>query len=143
MDQSSSGASSNAPPAVPENQINIPKIKALLQAKDDTQRFVGLALLKTLLDNDLALREDGDAVQDLWASISVKFLDRLIRTGSKPSNKDAKDMLDLSVTVLHTFAALLPGQALQEARLTGRIPLLVTSALHTYVPAHRHLEPSN
>jgi hypothetical protein len=124
-------------PAGPEtghsgDQASIEKIKTLLKAKDDTQRFVGLALLKSVLDNTPALREENDAIQELWASISVKFLDRLLRTGSNPSNANAKDMLDLSISVLHTFAALLPDEARSEARFTARIPLLVSSALHTY-----------
>ncbi|KAK0385817.1 hypothetical protein NLU13_6994 [Sarocladium strictum] len=114
------------------DEASLEKIKTLLKAKDDTQRFVGLALLKSVLDNTSSLREEHNgAIQELWASIPVKFLDRLLRTGSNPSNPNAKDMLDLSISVLHTFAALLPDEARSRARMTERIPLLVSSALHT------------
>lgn len=113
------------------DQASIDKIKSLLQAKDDTQRFVGLALLKSVLDNTPALRDENETIQELWTSIPVKFLDRLLRTGAKPSNANAKDMLDLAISVLHTFALLLPDEARGEARFTGRIPLLVSSAVHT------------
>ena len=108
---------------------NITKIKALLKAKDDTQRFVGLALLKSVLDNSQQLREDEQVVSSLWASISPKFLDRLLRTGSNPSSKNAKDMLDLVVSVLHTFAVLLPSDVRAQDRFVDRIPGLVDAIL--------------
>lgn len=108
----------------------VARIHDLLRAKDDTQRFVGLALLKSMFDNAPRLRQDAQAVQQLWASLSPRFLDRLLRTGSNPSNKNAREMLDLAVSVLHTFAALLPAQSTAEPRLTDRIPGLVDALLH-------------
>lgn len=113
-----------------EVAANISKIQTLLRAKDDTQRFVGLALLKSVLDNSEQLRQNQDVIQRLWASISAKFLDRLVRTGSKPSGPNAKDMLDLVVSVLHTFAILLPDQARGQAKFVDRIPGLVGAALY-------------
>lgn len=120
-------------------QPSIPKIQALLGAKDDTSRFVGLALLKSVLDNTREVRDDEEAIVALWESIPPKFLDRLIRTGSKqtPSSapdassprKNSNDMLDLAVSVLHTFAALLPEKARQNPRLLDRIPQLVACLL--------------
>ncbi|KAM5345492.1 hypothetical protein ACJ41O_011354 [Fusarium nematophilum] len=110
---------------------DITKIKSLLKTKDDTQRFVGLALLKSLLDSSEELRQDEQAVQSLWTSLSAKFLDRLLRTGSKPSSKNSKEMLDLAVSVLHVFAILLPDRARTDARFIGRIPLLVGAVLYS------------
>jgi hypothetical protein len=111
---------------------SIPKIRALLGAKDDTSRFVGLALLKSVLDNAPEVRHNGEAMVALWESIPPKFVDRLIRTGSKqaPSGRASNDMLDLAVSVLHTFAALLPESARQSPRFLGRIPQLVSCLLH-------------
>ncbi|KAM4055316.1 neurochondrin domain-containing protein [Hirsutella rhossiliensis] len=124
--------SGGASPAVPGGPAaDVAKICDLLRAKDDTQRFVGLALLKSVLDNSPQLRQDDQAVQFLWQSLSSKFLDRLLLTGSNPSNKNAKEMLDLAVSVLHTFAALLPTQLRAEPKLTGRIPGLVDAVLHS------------
>lgn len=111
---------------------DITKIKSLLKTKDDTQRFVGLALLKSLLDSSEELRQDEQAVQSLWTSLSAKFLDRFLRTGSKPSSKNSKEMLDLAVSVLHVFAILLPDRARTDARFIGRIPLLVGAVLYRY-----------
>ncbi|KAK4241685.1 e9b59b6a-f39c-4d2a-9b94-75afe2ab05bc [Achaetomium macrosporum] len=123
----------------PEEQgLSIDKIKALLGAKDDTSRFVGLALLKSVLDNTPEVRSNEEAVVALWESIPPKFLDRLIRTGSKhkapdpseSSRRDSNDMLDLAVSVLHTFAALLPEHAGQDSKLLDRLPQLVACLLY-------------
>lgn len=111
---------------------DIAKIKTLLKAKDDTQRFVGLALLKSVLDGSEELRQDEKTVHSLWSSLSPKFLDRLLRTGSKPSNKNAKEMLDLVVSVLHIFSILLPDQAKSDSRFIDRSPLLVAAILYRY-----------
>jgi hypothetical protein len=111
---------------------DINKIQSLLKAKDDTQRFVGLALLKSLLDSSKQLRQDEQTVQSLWSSLSPKFLDRLLRTGSKPSSKNSKEMLDLAVSVLHIFSILLPEKARGDTKFINRIPLLVSSVLYRY-----------
>jgi hypothetical protein len=110
---------------------SIGQIEQFLKAKDDTSRFVGLALLKSTLDTSEDLREDKAAVASLWSSVSHKFLDRLLRTGSKPGAKqtEAKDMLDLAVAVIYTFTILLPEEERSETKLLGRIPLLVEAVL--------------
>jgi hypothetical protein len=110
----------------------IPKLKALLSAKDDTQKFVGLALLKSVLDNSPQIRDDEAAVQDLWVNISPKFLDRLLRTGSNPSNENSKEMLSLVISILHTFSILLPSKAASDNSFTGRIPSLIGAAVYRY-----------
>ncbi|KXH66926.1 hypothetical protein CSAL01_02297 [Colletotrichum salicis] len=128
-----------APPEVSQltpgtqRTASLEQIQSMLKAKDDTSRFVGLALLKSVLDNSEELRNDADTVSGLWESISPKFLDRLLKTGSstQSSQKDAKNMVDLSVSVVHTFALLLPDQAKREKRLVGRMPLLVSSLLRS------------
>lgn len=109
---------------------SIHKIQSLLSAKDDTSRFVGLALLKSVLDNTSELRDNEDAILTLWESIPPKFLDRLMRTGSKGQSSDSANMLDLTVSVLHTFTALLPEKARQNHKLLDRIPQLVACLLH-------------
>ncbi|KAH7313345.1 Neurochondrin-domain-containing protein [Stachybotrys elegans] len=114
-----------------EDSANILKIQTLLKAKDDTQRFVGLALLKSILDNSPHLRQDQHVIQALWASLPAKFLDRLLRTGSSSSSRDAKDMLDLAVSVLHTFVVLLPDEAKLQPKFVERIPRLVAAVLQS------------
>ncbi|KAJ6780747.1 hypothetical protein PWT90_04622 [Aphanocladium album] len=123
--------SSGAPPPLKQDGNNVAKLKTLLKAKDDTQRFVGLALLKSLLDNTPEIRNDETAVRDLWSHISPKFLDRLLRTGSNPSNGNAKDMLDIGVSILHTFSVLLPAADTASASFTARVPSLVGAALYS------------
>ena len=110
-----------------EQKRSIEKIQALLKTKDDTSRFVGLALLKSVLDNSHEIRDDEHSLLSLWESISPKFLDRLMRTGS---DQNTKDMLDLAVSVLHTFANLLPVHATADPRFIGKIPRLVSCIVH-------------
>jgi hypothetical protein len=124
-------------PSASDDATSLEKIKLLLKAKDDTQRFVGLALLKTALDNSASLREDEAAIRAFWRSTSSKFLDRLLKTGLNPSNKDGKDMLDLAISVLHTFALLLPESERCEAKFTDRVSVLVPAVLHRCVPPPR------
>lgn len=127
------GGSSNAasPPS-----ISLEQIQALLKTKDDTARFTGLALLKSVLDNSQEIRENEETIVQLWSSISPKFLDRLIRTGTKnrsESGKDTKEMLSLAVSVIHTFTSLLSDQSKREERLVSRIPPLMNAILKRYV----------
>ncbi|KAL6694632.1 Neurochondrin domain-containing protein [Trichoderma pleuroticola] len=124
--EASSSTTSNAN----QDEVSISKIQTLLQAQDDTQRFVGLALLKSVLDNSPGLQQNDEALQRLWDSIPAKFLDRLLRTGSNPSKRDSKEMLDLAVSVLHTFVALLPAEATSQPKFTDRIPRLVGAVLY-------------
>ncbi|XWW93512.1 hypothetical protein V2A60_001445 [Cordyceps javanica] len=124
-------AANNAGPHQSQDDESITKLKALLSSKDDTQRFVGLALLKSLLDNTPEIRNDEATVRDLWSHISPKFLDRLLRTGSNLSNGNAKDMLDIGVSILYTFSILLPAADTATASFTARIPTLVAAALYS------------
>ncbi|KAJ8125110.1 hypothetical protein O1611_g8530 [Lasiodiplodia mahajangana] len=110
----------------------IQKIHQLLAAKDDTSRFVGLLLLKTTLDNHASNLQQ-EQVAALWNSISPRFLDRLIRTGSHPASEQKKqsgDMLDVAVAVIYTFTKLLNDCALSE-RFYARIPNLANAVLYS------------
>jgi hypothetical protein len=112
--------------------VTIQRIQELLETKDDTSRFVGLALLKSVLDNSPQLRQDEEAVATLWHSVSPKFLDRLLRSGAKQGTlpKDARDMIDIAVGVVHIFSVLLPEDSKKDPNLVGRIPALVSVILH-------------
>lgn len=102
------------------------KMENLLKAKDDTSRFVGLALLKTVLDNG-QLIQDSERIRILWEALSPKFLDRLLRAhqNTKISKSQAQDMVDLAVTVLHTFSIIIPEESRKEKAFVGRAPALV------------------
>ncbi|KAI1324887.1 DUF1941-domain-containing protein [Xylariaceae sp. FL0255] len=104
------------------SSINVRKIHDLLATKDDTSRFVGLVLLKTTLDKH-ASELQHDQVAALWDSISPRFLDRLIRTGSS-DQKQSKEMLDVAVAVIYTFTKLLNDCAVSE-KFYQRIPNLI------------------
>lgn len=119
---------------ITHDEASIRKIQELLKTKNDTSRFVGLALLKSVLDNSADLRNDQSRVVQLWESIPPTFLRRLLRTGSRssPSQKNAKDMLDLAVSVILTFSTLLPEDLRGNSALVDQIPVLVASILHRY-----------
>ncbi|KAI9733772.1 MAG: hypothetical protein M1818_007186 [Claussenomyces sp. TS43310] len=122
--------------ASPSSQTGDPaaafrQMKTLLSAKDDTSRFVGLALLKAVLDNQSGLMQDENQLKTLWSAISPRFLDRLLRSGKNQnvSKAEAKDMVDIAVGVLYTFTILLPVQERKSKRLVGRINALVDALI--------------
>ena len=124
------GLSSGTPVSQGESSGDNPsafeKIQELLKSKDDTSRFVGLALLKSVLDNG-QLAQSPEQLRTLWESISPKFVDRLLR--ARPSGKvtdpEARNMVDLAVSVLHTFTVLLPEECQKDPRVSGRTSPLV------------------
>ncbi|RKF73691.1 putative duf1941 family protein [Golovinomyces cichoracearum] len=127
MDSRISAGSSSAEPDSPEeNSVLVEKIKNLFSAKEDTSRFVGFGLLKTVLDNGQVIR-DADKLQMLWESVPSKFLDRLLRAqmNEKISNQEAQYMVDLATSVLNVFVNLLPETYLRKKRLTSRIHSLI------------------
>ena len=89
---------------------SLDKSLALLQANDDTSRFVGLALLKSMLDNHEELRSSKDIVARCWKAIPASFLDRLLkaRPNAKRSKEEAQNMISLAVAIVHAFLTLLP-----------------------------------
>lgn len=100
---------------------------ALLAAKDDTSRFVGLALLKSILENKIDFQKDPAIIERCWEAIPFKFLDRLLKAGVKneKSMDEARSMLELAVAVLHAFVVLLPDHIKRSKKLVDRIPLLL------------------
>ena len=102
----------------------------LLQAKDDTSRFVGLALLKSVLDN-WQHTQNPERLQLLWEAVPPKFLDRLLRArrNEKINKEEAQNMVDLAAAVLHTFVILLPEASRQGKRIVGRMESLVKALL--------------
>jgi len=120
------GVASAGPSGLTDPSATFEKMQELLKAKDDTSRFVGLALLKSVLDNG-QLVQDPVRIHVLWEALSPKFLDRLLRAqqNDNVSKTEAKDMVDLAVAVLHTFTVLLPENSLRDKRILGRINPLI------------------
>lgn len=134
-------AEQSQPPALSDPEEAFQRMISLLQAKDDTSRFVGLALLKSVLDNQIELRDDSKRIRTLWQSISPKFLDRLLRAAQNPkiSTTESRDMIDLAVGVLHTFTVLLPAQDRTEKRIVGRMGPLINALVQRYVEISKPL----
>lgn len=121
-------------PALSNPEDAFQRMIILLQAKDDTSRFVGLAMLKSFLDNQPELRDDPERIKTVWESLSPKFLDRLLRAGQNPKYQtpESRDLPGLAVAVLHTFAILLPAEARVERRFIGRAGPLVNTLVQRY-----------
>ena len=132
------GVSGAATAQLLDPAFDLPRTLSLLQTKNDTSRFVGLALLKSLLDNQISLRDDGKIITECWTAISASFLDRLLRARAKAtegkSKDEARDMVELAVAVIHTFAMLLPNQS--DGKLLGRAKGLIAVLVGSYVLLH-------
>ena len=100
---------------------------ALLRAKDDTSRFVGLALLKSILDSKVDGLEDPGMIRRCWAAIPAKFLDRLLRAprNEERSKEESLSMVGLAVAVLHTFIVIFSTDLRDDEKSVGRIERLV------------------
>jgi hypothetical protein len=136
------GPKPSNPPEDLDPSTALPRTLALLRTKNDTSRFVGLAMLKTLLDNHPSLRDDSATIKDSWAAISPTFLDRLLRATEskrKKSKDEARGMVDLAVSVIHTFAVLLSAKGEQDAKLIGRGKGLIGALLKWWVSSPQRL----
>lgn len=126
-------SSQNVEQKVVEDSLAIlEKIKLLFQTKDDTSRFAGFAILKTVLENEKVIK-DSDRIRVLWETIPPKFLDRLLRAqlNENISKQDANSMNDIAISVLHVFVNLLPDNSMIEQRLVARVPSLVIALTNT------------
>lgn len=107
----------------------------LLAAKDDTSRFVGLALLKTILEKKTELQEDPEIIQKCWETIPSRFLDRLLKAAAnhdKPKD-ETQYMSELAIAVLHAFVVLLPDYVKHSKKAVDRIPALLEATTQRYV----------
>lgn len=111
------------------------KTLALLAAKDDTSRFVGLALLKSILENKIEFQNDPRIVTKCWEAIPSKFLDRLLRACVKneKSTDETLSLLELAVAVLHAFTILLPEHVKHSEKLVDKVPILLDVLSKRYV----------
>ena len=120
------------PAAVNSISKDLEKALEFLKSKDDTSRFVGLALLKPLLEQELSRQstteEEGilSVIEQSWRAIPVSFLDRLLK--AKPEGNrakaEARRMVSLAVAVLHAFLTIVETPE-EDERFVGRVPSLM------------------
>ena len=109
------------------------KALILLKTNDDTSRFVGLALLKPVLEGQIGQQngqregETAEIIQRSWAALPVKFIDRLLKAKPREgrSKEESESMVGLAVAVLHAFMEIL-SEPEQDQKFMGRIPLLMS-----------------
>ncbi|KAF8423638.1 Neurochondrin-domain-containing protein [Tirmania nivea] len=125
---------STSPPPTEEGPIT--QCLTHLQTPSDTSRFVGLAMLSSILKH-ANIANDRTILRKVWEVMPYRFLDRLLksrtyhpssRQSSKTPADQAKDMVELAVNVIHAFALLLPAAA-DNLALVDRAPRLI-AALH-------------
>ncbi|KKA27129.1 hypothetical protein TD95_000389 [Thielaviopsis punctulata] len=122
----------------------LPQVATLLSAPDDTSRFVGLALLHSILDNSSGIRTDATALCELWDAVPASFLDRLLKAGAGRRNRQqAPEMASLAASVVHAFAALLPDEVRGRKKAVGRIPALVQAVLYCDVATRNTAKPTD
>jgi len=115
------------------------RTKELLQANDDTSRFAGLSLLRSLLDVSEKLRNDPEVVSKFWDAIPRKFLVRLLNTDSARgrSLEDAKRLNEIAVAVIHTFVSLLPKTKIPTNQKLAALCVPIVDATPRLDPAPR------
>ncbi|KAH0544933.1 hypothetical protein FGG08_001013 [Glutinoglossum americanum] len=133
MAEDAAHITTSTPSATPNPSPAIDQIITFLKSKDDTSKFVGLALLKPVLDNREELQSDPVIITKCWAALSPRFLDRLLRASeSKRKGKDeARNMVDLAVGVIHAFTVLLPPDMKNDEKLLGRCEEMITALVRS------------
>ncbi|KAL8803816.1 MAG: hypothetical protein Q9182_002948 [Xanthomendoza sp. 2 TL-2023] len=106
---------------------NLDEALQLLRGEDDTLRFVGLARLKAILDDRGEILGDSDVIAECWAAVPTGFLDRLLRAGDREGSQvvDRDWVISLAVSIIYTFANLLPESSRDNVRFSGRIDKLL------------------
>lgn len=96
---------------------------SLLKVLNDTYRFVGLGLLKSILDNNVEFLKDPEVIRRCWAAIPTRFLDRLLRAPSHEDRdkKESLSMVQLAVAVLHTFIVRFSEDLRDDEKALGKI----------------------
>ncbi|KAF1981124.1 DUF1941-domain-containing protein [Aulographum hederae CBS 113979] len=103
-----------------DDSAQVDKVLSVLKVKNDTSRFVGLALLRSLLDSNEELRNDPDTISRCWQAIPESFLKRLLlsRQIDKRNEGEAQSMIQLAIAIIRNFAALLPASETSSAKWT-------------------------
>ncbi|KAF2434539.1 DUF1941-domain-containing protein [Tothia fuscella] len=97
------------------------QVFSLLKAKDDTSRFVGLSLLRSLLDSNEELRSNTAIITQCWNSIPNTFLIKLLESQTskkKKSDEETRDLITLAISVVNIFANLVPQEEIEKEKMT-------------------------
>lgn len=105
------------------------QVLALLKSRNDTNRFVALALLKSILDNKVDFQKDSEIIMRCWAAIPASFLEGLLRAPlvKGRSKEESQHMVELAIAVLHAFIVLLPDHIKNDAKCLGRLGGIATA----------------
>jgi hypothetical protein len=86
--------------------------------KSDTEKFVAMSVLQSVLDSEPKLREDRVAMAAIWNLMPHSFLARLLRSRASSNIEagDARNMNNLAIGILHIFTNLLAQDDLNTTR---------------------------
>lgn len=120
---------------VKDNSKALDQTLTLLKAKDDTSRFVGLALLKSILDDEVEFQKNTVIIERCWTAIPAKFIDRLLKAvrNENRNKEESLSMVKLAVAVLHAFVILLPTDLHNNEKFIDRIGGLIDSLAWRYL----------
>lgn len=99
----------------------------LLSSKDDTSRLMGLAMLKSILNNQIIIQENSEILKECWDAISAKFLDQLLKPATRKEQDEdsSRNTIELAVAIVHAFLVLLPDYVKSSKKAIGRISGLI------------------
>lgn len=111
-------------------RVSLDQVVSYLEKKDDTSRFLGLTLLRPLLDNE-NFRNNKEAISECWTALSTSYLKRLLRAdqNKERSQADSRLLVDLVVGVLHAFSLMLPPEAPESDKMVSMSEGLVHSLI--------------
>lgn len=111
-------------------RVSLEQVLSYLKKKDDTSRFLGLTLLRPLVDNE-TFRSNPDSISECWTALSTSYLRRLLRAeqNEQRSQAESRLLVDLAVGVLHAFSQLLPQEALESDKMISMSEGLIHSLI--------------
>lgn len=97
------------------SDTSLGQILSLLKEKNNTSRFVALALIRSWIDTNHDSQKNIPTLLQIWRAIPKSFLLRLLKAQPPKSKEDdSRSMNSLAVAVIHTFANLLPAEQLEN-----------------------------
>ncbi|KAA8907326.1 Neurochondrin-domain-containing protein [Sphaerosporella brunnea] len=111
--------------AEPPKEEVISQCLTLLSQKDDTSRFVGLAMMLSIINH---VSDPEKVVRSCSEKLNPLFLDRLLKAGAREQtpSEESKNMVELAVNVINAFARCLP-DAGDNRFLVDRTPALIAA----------------
>jgi len=97
-------------------------IDLFTNSSSDTQYFVALTLLKSVLDTRPDIRNDPSQLHSIWSALPHVFLRRLINTPS--SRNEASSLVSLGVSAVSIFATITTDELSSPVMVAYVVPVV-------------------